>query len=119
MFHSLTWKKQYQEPFPLPLVDVALLEESDLQNWRFKPRSAGRPKANNRSEGVAVGASARQCGSCRQYGHNSSTCDAKDLDLVFKSTTGISEFYYAPVEPVVGPEQAVRVFFSLPCLPSF
>lgn len=100
VFHTTTWRNQYHDPFNVPIVDLSMLEEMALQNWRFKPRGAGRPKADNRTEVQVVGANAHRCGSCRELGHNSGTCKKKDLDLIFKKTTGISTYYHEPVADV-------------------
>ena len=94
VFHTSTWKIQYEETFELPPLHVETLGASNLQNWRHPPRSAGRPPAHGRVEAVNLNLKKHhRCGFCGTKGHHRSTCENKDLDKVYMEATKDTRFF--------------------------
>jgi hypothetical protein len=89
------WKEQFSAIPVIPQFSMKDLEVDDVRSWRFKPFSAGRPKAHARTEAVE-GKKQHKCSACGKLGHKARTCEDADMDRLYAT---LSQDLTSFVEP--------------------
>ena len=89
IFHTETWKRQYQYSYSLPETVEKDLEETLLTPWLTAPAGKGRPKETRYrkqlcpiSKPDAKPRKPSKCSRCDQEGHNRRSCQSRDLDAI-------------------------------------
>ena len=92
VYHTATWRRQYEKPFKLADFKEAELEPTDLKPWAVAPQSKGRPKEKRfekksvpiaKSNGVTLTIrKVSKCSLCNATGHNRRSCTSRDLRAI-------------------------------------
>lgn len=91
VFHTATWRRQYENPFCLADYQESDLEPTILKPWAVVPQGKGRPKSIRFKSGRVLipksGAGKTiqkqsKCTLCKEDGHNRRSCTARNLRAI-------------------------------------